>query len=67
MSERTHYSDEIPGARGNYNWPVTYDLTGGFLGITQKDENGKVKDRILLSPKQAQELTRFLARQSAAV
>jgi hypothetical protein len=67
MSDRTHYSDEIPGARGNYGWSVMYDLTGGYLGITQMTDDGKVKDRVLLSPKQVQEMTRFLTRQSAAV
>lgn len=67
MNGRTYYSDEIPGARGNYSLSVTYDVTDGYVGITQKDEDGAVKDRVLLSPKQVQELTRFLTRQSAAV
>lgn len=58
--ERTHYSDEIKGERRNYNWTATFDwTTGGFLGITQKD-GGDVKDRVLLSPKQVEELLAFV-------
>ena len=55
----TRYSDEIPGARGNYKWPARFDLTDGFLGISQS-ENGKVKDRVLLSPQQVQEMIAFV-------
>lgn len=62
MKGQTHYSDEIPGAKQNYDLSVTFDLTDGFLGISQKDA-GVVKDRVLLSPKQVEELTKFLARQ----
>lgn len=59
MKGRTYYSDEIKGARGNYNWTATYDLTDGFLGVTQKDGD-KVIDRVLLSPDQVKELTSFI-------
>jgi hypothetical protein len=59
---QTHYSDEIPGAKQNYNFSVTFDLTDGFLGIVQKDA-GVVKDRVLLSPEQVEELTKFLGAQ----
>lgn len=61
MKGRTHYSEEIKGARGNYNFPVRYDLTDGYLGITQK-ESGTVMDRVLLSPRQVEEMTKFLDR-----
>jgi hypothetical protein len=63
MNDRTYYSDEVAGARGNYNWPVTYDVTGGYVGITQKADDGTVKDRVLLSPEQVKALTEFLAQQ----
>lgn len=61
MKGRTIYSDQIAGARGNYNWPVRFDSTDGHLGITQT-EGDKVKDRVLLSPKQVQELIKFCQR-----
>lgn len=61
MKGRTYYSDKIKGARGNYDWPVTYDLTDGYLGITQT-EGDAVKDRVLLSPMQVKELTEFIER-----
>lgn len=55
----TRYSDKIEGDRGNYKWDASFDLTGGYLGITQA-EDGKIKDRVLLSPKQVNELAAFL-------
>lgn len=58
--DRTDYSDEIAGSRGNYNWPVRFDMSGtGFLGISQF-ENGVPKERVLLSPKQVKELLAFV-------
>lgn len=54
------YSEEIPGTRGNFNWTTTFDLTDGYVGITQKEADGTVKDRVLLSPHQARELTAFI-------
>lgn len=61
-NNRTHYSDKIGGDRGNYNWAAGFDLSdNGYLGITQTD-GGKVKDRVLLSPKQVKELTAFVER-----
>lgn len=56
---RTYYSEEIKGDRRNYGWPVTYDVTDGHLGVTQT-ENGKVRDRVLLSPAQAKALVKFV-------
>ena len=59
------YSSEIAGDEGNYGWVVKFDKGGkpgatkGYVGITQC-ENGKVKDRVLLSPGQVEELAKFL-------
>lgn len=55
----TTYSKDIPGARGNYEWPVRFDVTDGFVGVTQFDGN-KVKDRVLLSPEQVKKLIAFI-------
>jgi len=56
----TTYSAKIPGVRGNYGWPIRFDLSNdGFLGITQFDGEA-VKDRILLSPRQVKELLTFV-------
>lgn len=59
LKGRTYYSERIKGERGNYNWPARFDLTNGFVGVTQFDGD-EVKDRILLSPKQVRELNAFL-------
>lgn len=56
---RTYYSARIDGARGNYNLPVRFDMTDGFLGITQV-ESEKVSDRVLLSPEQVKKLIAFV-------
>jgi hypothetical protein len=56
---RTTYSEKIKGARGNYGWLARFDLTNGYLGITQFDGE-KVCDRALLSPTQVQELLEFI-------
>lgn len=52
----TTYSEKIAGERGNHDLPARFDVTDGFLGITQNDA------RVLLSPKQARELTAFIRR-----
>lgn len=58
----TVYSEYITGERGNYQWSARFDMTGGrFLGITQS-EDGNVKDRVLLSPKQVKELVDFIGK-----
>jgi len=56
----TTYSKEIPGETRNYNKPVRFDLTDGFLGISQED-GANVRDRVLLSPAQVRELLSFVA------
>lgn len=61
MRGQTRYSDKIEGNRGNFNWSAKYDLTNGYLGLTQA-EGDEVKDRVLLSPAQVKELTEFIER-----
>lgn len=58
----TRYSDMVPGETGNYQWPVRFDLTkGGFLGISQFEEDGKTfKERVLLSSRQVRALMGFM-------
>lgn len=58
---RTRYSDTIKGSRGNFDWLARFDLTNGHLGITQF-EGDAVKDRVLLSPAQVQELLNFISK-----
>jgi len=63
----TAYSDKIRGDRKNHFWSVRFDNTGpadyphepGFIGITQYDEDGAVKERVLLSPEQMRKLIEF--------
>ena len=55
----TEYSLTIEGTRDNWNVPVQFDWTDGFLGITA----GAGKDRVLLSPLQIKELRGFIERQ----
>jgi hypothetical protein len=63
----TTYSEKIPGDKRNYEWAVRFDNTGpadyahepGYIGITQFDEGGAAKERVLLSPKQMQALIEF--------
>lgn len=63
--EMTTYSEKIPGAHRNWNWPVRFDSSGGkvrgCLGITQwNGEDDRIIDRVLLSPAQVRELIEFL-------
>lgn len=60
--ERIDYSPTLPGERGNYDWPVRFDMGGtGYLGISQfEDTDGGTKDRVLLSPKQVKALLAFV-------
>lgn len=57
---QTTYSEKVNGIPGNYDWEVRFDLTDGFLGITQYDGEA-VKDRVLLSPGQVRELVNFIS------
>lgn len=65
MPGDTRYSEEIEGARGNYDWPVRFDVTDGYIGITQTHEpeaphEQRTIERVLLSPKQVEALLDFL-------
>lgn len=60
----TTYSEKIKGNSGNYNAQVRFDLTDGYLGITQFD-GAEVRDRVLLSPAQARDLLNFVAGKKA--
>ena len=57
------YSAKICGARGNYHWPVSFDIDGGYVGINQYEysSTGNFR-RILLSPLQVKELIAFVKR-----
>jgi hypothetical protein len=57
----TKYSDDVPGTKRNYNWPVNFDTTDGFVGINQLG-GGKVKDRVLLSPAQVKALVAWVSK-----
>jgi len=63
MKGVTQYSTKIEGTWGNYNWPVSFDISNGFVGINQY-EGETIKDRILLSPLQVQEFIAFVKRQA---
>lgn len=54
----TTYSEKIKGEPRNHDRPARFDLTDGFLGITQNC--GIEIDRVLLSPKQIRELISFI-------
>jgi hypothetical protein len=60
----TSYSDKVLGDAANYNQSVRFDVTDKYVGITQFDENGKVNDRVLLTPKQAKELAEWIGAHS---
>lgn len=57
----TVYSTKVPGARGNYEWPVRFDKSDGYVGINQYDGD-KLTDRVLLSAKQVRELIAFVGK-----
>jgi hypothetical protein len=59
-SGTTEYSAEIEGTTGNYNYPVRFDITDGFLGVDQT-KDGQI-ERVLLSPQQVKELIAFVKR-----
>lgn len=60
-TRETDYSPDVPGDAGNYNWPVSFDRTRGYVGITQWDPKDPKRgtDRILLSPEQQRQLLNF--------
>lgn len=59
MQGKITYSEEIPGAVGNYHWPVQFDKTDGYIGITQTCDHGEI-ERVLLSRAQVKALIAFV-------
>lgn len=61
----TRYSQDVPGASGNFDQPVRFDWTGGYVGITQwhdaNKQSGRI-ERILLSNEQVKALQEFIQR-----
>lgn len=54
------YSEKVKGDSENYDWAIKMDSDGGYLGVTQYDENGKIKERVLLCPSQVEALLKFV-------
>lgn len=54
------YSEQIVGNDRNHKLAVRFDEGCGYVGINQYDANGKVSDRILLTPDQARKLVAFV-------
>lgn len=61
MKGRTYYSEKIRGTPRNFNAQVRFDITDGYIGITQFD-GLSVSDRVLLSPGQVRQLIEFVAK-----
>lgn len=58
--DTTKYSERVKGDRGNFEQAVRFDVTRGYVGITQLDIDGvTVNDRVLLSPAQFKALVSF--------
>lgn len=62
---RITYSEKLKGSPGNYGWEVRFDISDGYLGITQF-EGETVMDRVLLSPAQVKELVGFVSGKKVA-
>jgi hypothetical protein len=58
----TYYSETIEGHSRNFDLGARFDMSDGFLGISQK-EGDKWTERVLLSPAQVQALQNFIAEQ----
>lgn len=58
--EMTHYSAEVDGDRGNSQQRVRFDVTDGYVGITQWPGPDAPASRVLLSPAQLTALRAFL-------
>ena len=55
------YSRKIPGTRGNCGWAVRFDLSQGFLGISQYTDKTETNvKRVLLSAGQLKALIKFV-------
>ena len=53
------YTDKLKGDKGNYGWVARFDLSNGYLGITEWLDDNKI-ERILLCPAQVEALQEFL-------
>lgn len=60
------YSEKVKGNNQNYNWAVRFDRDHGYLGISQYNEDGSHKERVLLSPAQVKALQEFLQANTAS-
>jgi hypothetical protein len=59
----TDYSERVEGEMRNHEHTCRFDVTDGFIGITQFEGDGtQVTDRVLLSPRQFTALLAFLKR-----
>ena len=56
----THYSQEVPGTPMNHGFVVRFDLTDGYLGVSQRGRDSTWTNRVLLSPDQIQALLAFV-------
>lgn len=57
-------SKKFPGDRGNFDWEAQFDLTDGYLGLTQDQGDPNGLQRVLLSPGQKRALLAFLKEQT---
>ena len=63
MKGETIYSRKFPGSRGNHRNACRFDLTNGFLGITETNPSEPEHcERVLLSPIQVKALLTWLKR-----
>jgi len=56
----TKYSDDVEGDDGNFNQAVRFDITDGYIGITQSEIHDV--QRVLLTPRQVKKMLIFLKR-----
>lgn len=62
----TIYSRKVEGDAANYHNACTFDLTDGYLGITEVQPGRKTIERVLLSPKQVDALIDWLRKRRRA-
>ena len=58
-TNETHYGPWLAGDSGNYDLPVRFDRTDGYVGISQKDD-AATTERVLLTPRQVRALRAFI-------
>ena len=67
MKGISEFSRQIPGTRGNFHWPVRFDILDGYVGISQLHPAGGQWERVLLSPNQVSALAKFLGEKKAGL